>query len=131
MTSTLRHQHLVRMWLAIVGGGWGTWAIAALLLNTLFAPPTLVLLVDRSYCPPETWAAIAQEYAALHRQQERGQIILTEVILFSDLGEETLPALPSPDTFTTLATYGRPARDSPAALLATPPNARLRSCQIP
>ncbi len=131
MTAAAHGRNLVRSWLTIVTGGWITLAIAAFLLKTLLAPSTLVLLVDRSYCPPETWAAIAQEYATLYRQDQQGQIVLTEVILFSDLGQETLLEPPSPDNFATLPTYGRPARDRQTALLAAHPNARLLSCQTP
>lgn len=111
----------------IVGLGWAAFAIAAIAIKTVFAAPDIVLLVDRSYCEPTQWATVADEYARLYQQDQRGQINLEQVILFSDLGEETTPP-PSPEAFRTLQTYGKSSGDRQAALAAAHPDARLLQC---
>lgn len=128
MNARMNSNRLTRSLLTIVGVGWGALAIAATLLKTVLATPDVTLLVDRSYCEPDKWAAIATDYDQLYQQHRRGQVNLKAVILFSDLGEETLETPPSPADFAALSTYGRPARDRQAALLSTHANAQLLTC---
>ncbi len=119
---------LNRALLRIVGIGWAAFAIAAVTIRLVLAAPEVTLLVDRSYCPPGDWQAVAQEYETLYQQDRQGQITIQAVILFSDLGEDLLETPPSPDTFQTLTTYGRPSADRQAALEAAHPNSRLLTC---
>jgi len=124
MESARLNQALLR----IVGIGWVAFAIAAIAVRTVFAAPDVTLLVDRSYCDPAAWATVAEEYAALYQQDQRGQIVIQSVILVSDLGKEVLETPPAPDNFRQLRTYGQPSRDRLAALETTYPNARLLQC---
>jgi hypothetical protein len=123
----MESNRLNKALLKIVGVGWAAFAIATLAIRTVFAVPDVVLLVDRSYCEPAKWNAVADEYAMLYQQDQRGQINLKSVILFSDLGEETTTP-PGPEAFRELKTYGKSSGDRQAALEATYPNARVLRC---
>lgn len=121
-------NQLNRTLLRIVGVGWAAFAIATLAIRTVFAAPDVTLLVDRSYCEPAQWQAVAEQYADLYQQHERGSITIQTTIFFSDLGEETAPELLTPDAFQDLATYGRPSPERQSALEAAHPQAKLLSC---
>lgn len=121
-------NQLNRSLLQIILLGWAAFAIASLAIRTVFAVPDIVLLVDRSYCDPARWRAVSDEYATIYQQDQRGQLNLESVILFSDLGEETTEPL-SPDEFRDLKTYGPSSSDRQAALEAAHPNARLLQCE--
>jgi hypothetical protein len=123
MESNRLNQALIR----IVGIGWVAFAIATLAIRTVFAAPDVVVLVDRSYCEPAKWSVVADEYAVLFQQDQRGQINLESVILFSDLGEEKTEPMP-PEQFRGLKTYGKSSGDRQAALESANPNARLLQC---
>lgn len=123
----MESNRLNKALITIVGLGWAAFAIATLAIRTVFAAPEVVLLVDRSYCEPAKWSAVANEYEALYQQDQRGQIQLASIILFSDLGEETTAPL-APAEFRELKTYGKSSRDRQATLEATYPNARVLSC---
>lgn len=124
MVSNRLNQALIK----IIGLGWAALAIAAIAIRTVFAAPDVVLLIDRSYCEPAQWAAVADTYQSLYQQDQRGQINIETVILFSALGEETTEP-PAPDAFRDLQTYGQPSPERQTALVAQYPNARLLQCQ--
>ncbi len=111
----------------IVGLGWAAFAITAIAIRVVFAAPDVVLLVDRSYCEPSDWAVVADTYRELYQQDQRGQINLEGVILFSDLGEETSEPL-TPEAFSSLNTYGQSSPDRQTELAAQYPNAQLLEC---
>jgi len=124
MESNRLNQALIK----IVGLGWAAFAIAAIAIRTVFAAPDLVLLVDRSYCEPAQWATVADAYQALYQQEQRGQLNLESVILFSALGEEATEP-PTPDAFRELQTYGKASPERQSALEAQYPDARLLQCR--
>lgn len=124
MVSNRLNKALIK----IVGLGWAAFAIAAIAIRTVFAAPDVVLLVDRSYCEPAQWAAVADTYETFYQQDQRGQINLTSVILFSALGQETTEP-PTPDAFRDFQTYGQSSPERQTALASQYPNARLLQCQ--
>lgn len=100
-------KKLNRSLITIVAVGWLCFLIAGGVIASVFAPPRFTLLVARSYCPPQQWQQVTQNYANLYRQHQQKQIEIERVILFSDLSEETLDQLPTPEAFAQLRTYGR------------------------
>ncbi|NJN22658.1 MAG: hypothetical protein HC812_17650 [Leptolyngbya sp. RL_3_1] len=124
----MNSNHLNRTLLRTVGAGWVAFAIAALAIRTVFAAPDVTLLVDRSYCEPSQWQAVAEQYADLYQQHQRGSITISATIFFSDLGEETSDQVLTPEAFQDLTTYGRPSPDRQAALEASHPQAQRLSC---
>jgi len=124
----MESNRLNKALIKIVGLGWAAFAIAAIAIRTVFAAPDVVLLVDRSYCEPEQWATVADAYQDLYRQDERGQINLEAVILFSALGEESTEP-PTPEAFRDLQTYGKASPDRQSALEGQYPDARLLQCR--
>lgn len=124
MTSNRLNKALLK----IVGLGWAGFAITAIAMRTVFAAPDVVLLVDRSYCEPSQWTAVADAYQTLYQQDQRGQLNLDTLILFSDLGEESTDPL-TPEVFRNLKTYGKASSDRQATLEAQYPNARLLQCE--
>lgn len=111
-----------------LGLGWLALAIAGLLINLLMPAPALAVLIDRSYCPPEAWAQVVQQYDKLYQQHQQGSLKIQEVILFSDLGEEVLSPAPTRDDLQKVSTYGRPNPARRSQLQAKHPNATLLSC---
>ncbi|MEM1310823.1 MAG: hypothetical protein AAGF98_15250 [Cyanobacteria bacterium P01_H01_bin.153] len=126
-TANMVSNRLNGALIKIVGLGWIGFAIAAIAIRAVFAAPDIVLLVDRSYCEPTQWSTVADAYQTLYQQDQRGQINLDTVILFSDLGEETTEPL-TPEDFRDLKTYGQASRDRQANLQEQYPNARLLQC---
>ncbi len=123
----MRSNQLNQALIKIVGLGWAAFAIATIAIRAVFAAPDVVLLVDRSYCEPSDWSVVADTYQGLYQQDQRGQITLESVILFSDLGEETSEPL-TPEAFRNLKTYGQSSPERQAELAAQYPEARLLQC---
>ncbi|RZM74378.1 hypothetical protein [Leptolyngbya iicbica] len=123
----MRSNQLNQALIKIVGLGWAAFAIAAIAIRVVLAAPDVVLLVDRSYCEPSDWAVVADTYQDLYQQDQRGQINLESVILFSDLGEEVSEPL-SPEAFRNLNTYGQLSPGRQNELTAQYPDARLLQC---
>ena len=119
---------LNRSLLRIVGIGWAALAIAALTFRFVLAAPSVVLLVDRSYCDPADWQAVAAEYEALYQQDQQGQIAIESVIFFSDLGQDVTETPPTPETVATMIPYGRTNSERLQTLQTNYPEARLLSC---
>lgn len=114
--------------LQIVGAGWLAFLVAGWLLSRFLAAPAIAVLIDQSYCPPTQWQQVAQIYNDLYQQHQQQALTIEQVIVFSDLGEETLTPLPKPEAVRTLRTYGRPDPERQKALQAAYANARLLSC---
>lgn len=108
-------------WLAFVLIGW--------LINQVIASPELVVLIDRSYCPPAQWQQISRSYQHLYQQHQQHQVRIKSVILFSDLGEEIFSMPPLPEKIQSLRTYGRSDPQQQTQLQASHPNTTLLSCQ--
>jgi hypothetical protein len=51
--------------------------------------------------------AITSAYSELYQQSQNRDLQIKEVITFSDIGQEILSAIPSPDAVRSLNTYGR------------------------
>lgn len=98
---------LNRYLVTIIGFGWLSFLLAGILLNQVFAAPNFVLLIERSYCPPQKWEQVVQEYTNLHRQHQQNLIKIESVVLFNDLGEEVVTTIPTPEELRSLRTYGR------------------------
>lgn len=105
--------------------------LAGSIIQTLWSPPRFTLLIERSYCPPREWQTLATAYDQLYKQHQRKQIQLERVILFSSLGEEILPAIPSVQTIQALTTYGVTDHPRQATLQQTYPSSQLLSCNQP
>lgn len=100
-------NQLNRYLLTILGLGWLSFLIAAILLNQIFAAPNFVLLIERSYCTPSKWQQVVQEYNDLYQQHQQNLVKIESVVLFNDLGEEVLTTVPTPEALRGLRTYGR------------------------
>ncbi len=124
----MHSSRLNRRLITILGIGWLGFAIATLSIRIVWAAPDVTLLIDRSYCEPAQWGQLADDYAALYQQHQRGQITLKQIVFYSDLGEDVTTTPPPPSEFADLKTYGKPNRDRQANLMAQYPNARLLQC---
>lgn len=113
--------------LRTLGISWLGFLIVGLLLIQ-FATPSLVLLIDRSYCSPADWQRVTQIYEQLYRQSQQQQLRLLTVVLFSSLGQEVLADPPTPEAISSLTTYGRPDPQRLAQLKASYPQAQLLAC---
>ncbi|HIK43513.1 MAG TPA: hypothetical protein IGR64_01360 [Leptolyngbyaceae cyanobacterium M65_K2018_010] len=108
-------------WLAFLGLGLG--------LRHWLMPPTITVIIDRSYCAPSQWQPLAAAYADLYEQQTQQRLKIDQVIYVSDLGQEVAPTPPTPDEVRQLSTFGRfnPAQMERAK--QAQPGARVLSCQ--
>ena len=123
----MRSNQLNQALIKIVGLGWVAFLTATIAIRVVFAAPDVILLVDRSYCEPAEWAVVAETYQDLYQQDQRGQINLVSVILFSDLGEEASEPL-TPEAFRNLNTYGQSSPERQTELATQYPDARLLQC---
>jgi hypothetical protein len=111
-----------------LGLSWLAFLIIGLLIGWLFAIPTITVLIDRSYCPPNQWQQVVQTYAQLYQQHQQHQLQLRSVILFSSLGEEPFSTLPEPAVLQQVSTYGRPDLQRQVRLQKDHPQAHLLKC---
>lgn len=65
------------------------------------------IVVDRSFCSPNQWQLTTAAYRDRYQAHQQKQIEIKRVILVGDLGEESLPQLPTPEDFAALPTFGR------------------------
>ena len=100
-------NQLNRYLLTILGLGWLSFLIAGILFNKVFAAPNFVLLIERSYCPPQNWQQLVRTYTDLYRQHQQNLVEIESVVLFNDLGKEVLTTVPTPEELQGLRTYGR------------------------
>lgn len=114
--------------LKTIGFSWLAFLITGLLISWFFAIPTITVLIDRSYCPPNQWQQVSQTYTDLYRQHQRRQLYL-HVILFSHLGQETFASPPMPAVIQTLSTYGHSDRQRQAELQKAYPKTQLLDCR--
>ena len=114
--------------LKTLGFSWLAFLITGLLISWFFALPTITLLIDRSYCPPNQWQEVSQTYTDLYHQHQRRQLHLKTVILFSNLGQEVFTSPPIPATIQTLSTYGHADLNRQAELQKTYSTTQLLGC---
>ncbi|GCL35735.1 MULTISPECIES: hypothetical protein [Sphaerospermopsis] len=107
----------------ILGWGWGLFLIAGVAITQI--SPRAILLIDKSYCPPEQWQKVAQTYAQKYQTSQ-----LHTVILFDDLSQEKFSLPPQPSVISQLSTYGRPNLKRQSQLQKTYPKAQLLSCRL-
>jgi hypothetical protein len=122
---TKLNRHLLRT----LGLSWLGFLIVGLLISWVFAVPKVVVLIDRSYCPPAQWQRVTQSYEQLYRQHQHQELEIQQVILFSDLGKDILSPPPAPEVIRDVSTYGRSDPDRAQDIQRAYPNAQLLACR--
>ena len=120
---------LNRRLLTIIGIGWLSFLITGLIIVNVFAASEITLLIDRSYCPPNQWQKVVENYRDFYIQNQEKKIKITSVTLFSDLAEETLNPLPTPEQISQINTYGKPNPDRQKELQNKSISGKILSCQ--
>jgi hypothetical protein len=87
--------------------GLGSFGLAGLAIGWMFPTARVVIVVDRSFCSPNQWQLTTAAYRDRYQAHQQKQIEIKRVILVGDLGEESLPQLPTPEDFAALPTFGR------------------------
>jgi hypothetical protein len=114
--------------LQTLGASWLAFLITGLLINWLFAIPTITVLIDRSYCPASEWQQVVQTYAGLYQQHQQHRLQLRSVILFSSLGEEPFALPPAPAALQQVSTYGHSDSQRQSQLQKAYPQSQLLKC---
>lgn len=109
-------------------GSWLTFGLAAAAVSILLPIPTTSILLDLSYCPPDQWEAVVEEYTHLYSQHQQQRLAIDSVVTFSNLGTQALSDLPSPTDVAQLRTFGRSANDERDRLMQDDPTANLLTC---
>ena len=120
---------LNRRLITIVGIGWLSFLITGLIVVNVFATSEITLLIDRSYCPPNQWQKVVETYGNFYKRNQEKQIKINSVILFSDLGEETLNPLPTPEEISQINTYGKSNPNRQKELQNKSISGKILSCQ--
>jgi hypothetical protein len=92
------YQKLGLGFICLLTAGW--------IINSLLPPPSIVVLIDTSYCQSEKWQQVSQRYEQLYDRDRHRQLDIKSVILSNSLGTETIVPPPSPQTIDELATFG-------------------------
>ena len=100
-------KSLNRSLISILGMGWLSFLIAGSIIIKVFAAPEIVLFIDRSFCPPEQWKNVVENYRDFYQKNQDKKLKITSVVLFSDLGDETLKMIPTPEEISRVSTYGK------------------------
>lgn len=111
-----------------IGLSWLAFLVVGLAIAWLAPIPSLTLVIDRSYCPANQWQQIAQSYNQLYDQHKQRTLILDQVVLVSDLGQEVLDTPPTPSAIRQLSTYGQRDGDRLSKLQSTYGNSEVLSC---
>ncbi|ACK70261.1 hypothetical protein PCC7424_1829 [Gloeothece citriformis PCC 7424] len=128
MISRRNFRKINRSWVTILGLGWLSFVIFGLIIQTFLAAPNVVLLVERSYCPPQQWQKMVEVYANSYQQHQQQHLKIEKVILFSDLGEEIFKTLPTPDELLAVKTYGRSSSQRQKQLKNNYPKSQILKC---
>jgi hypothetical protein len=120
---------LNRKLITTLGLGWLGFGIVGSAIAFALPPTQITVLIDRSFCPQDQWQAIASAYNDLYQQHQNRDLQIKEVITFSDIGQEVLSEIPTPDAVRSLNTYGRSNQERLKQLQSTYPQAKLLSCQ--
>lgn len=111
-------------WLAFLGLGLG--------LRQALSGPSVVVIIDHSFCPAPDWSRVTQTYGDLYQQNQNRQITIERVILVSGLGEaEILESPPNPETISNLRTFGESNATAIADVTNQYPEARVLTCDSP
>jgi hypothetical protein len=119
---------LNRRLLRTLGLAWLGFLVVGLAINLVFAVPSVVVLIDRSYCPQAQWQQVAQSYEQVYRQHQQRQLQIQQVILFSDLGKDVFSPPPAPEVIRDVATYGRSDPERSQDMRSAYPKAQLLAC---
>jgi hypothetical protein len=115
--------------LRTLGLGWLAFMLSGAAIALFFPVTATILLIDRSYCAPAQWHQVTSTYDQLYQQHQRQALRIEQVVLFSDLGAETLPELPTPAEIAGTRTYGLPAERTLQDLQRQYPQAQVLSCR--
>jgi hypothetical protein len=116
--------------LKLLGWGWLGFLIAGIVISLAFPIPSLVVLIDRSYCNDSArWQQVVNTYTNLYQQHQWKTLNLQKVILFSDLAQESIPP-PPPENIQNLKTYGRQNLQQLENLQKDYPKSQLLTCQL-
>lgn len=124
-------KKLNRKLVTTLGLGWLGFGIVGSAIAFALPPTQITILIDRSFCPQDKWQAIASAYNDLYQQHQNRDLQIKEVITFSDIGQEVLSTIPTPDAVRSLNTYGRSNQERLKQLQSTYPQAKVLSCQSP
>ncbi len=119
--------YLNRVLIATLSLGWLGFVALGLGIR-IFATPSVVILIDQSYCSSEDWIPVTHRYQTLFRQQQQKRIRIEQVITFSSLSQAQLDPIPTPEQIQSLNTFGRSGSQRENSLLATYPNAEVLKC---
>lgn len=122
-------KSLNRRLMTIVGIGWLSFLITGLIVVNVFAASEITLLIDRSYCPPNQWQKVVENYRDFYKQNQEKKIKITSVVLFSDLAEETLTPLPTPEEISRINTYGKSNPNRQKELQKKSSSGKILSCE--
>lgn len=111
-----------------LGMSWLGFLVTGFVINQVFAPAVIAILIDRSYCSPSQWQQVSQQYAALYQQQQQQEIQIQAVVLFSSLAKEVRSLPPTPPEIQQLTTYGQPNPQQQQQLELDYPNHQVLSC---
>lgn len=111
-----------------LGMSWLGFWVTGFLINQVFAPVAIAILIDRSYCSPSQWQQVSQQYANLYHQQQQQEILIQSVVLFSSLAKDVRSLPPTPTEIQQLATYGQPNPQQRQQLELDYPNHKVLSC---
>ncbi len=100
-----------------LGCGGLAFGLAGAAVSAFLPIPHQTILLDRSYCPPEQWQGVVQDYSRLYSQHQRKVVVIAEVITFSNLGSQPLAEIPSPSEVEQMSTFGRSAEVQQEQLL--------------
>jgi hypothetical protein len=108
-------------WLAFMGVGFG--------LRQALSGPSVTVVIDRSYCPPNRWQQLAETYNTLYEQDQQRRINIDQVIYISDLDATVVNEIPSPEEFATLSHFGQFNQSKLQEVTTEFPDAKVLSCQ--
>ncbi|MEM9220617.1 MAG: hypothetical protein AAGD25_40640 [Cyanobacteria bacterium P01_F01_bin.150] len=111
-----------------VGLSWLAFLVVGLAIAWLAPIPKLTVLLDRSYCPANQWQQVAQAYSQLYDQHQHRRLILEQVVMVSDLGQDAFASPPTPDAVRQISTYGQRDGDRLSQLQSTYSNSEVLGC---
>ncbi len=79
---------------------------ASIIIQRFFPPQSIVVLIDKSFCPDENWQVLVREYSKLYRQHQQKHINIDSVVVVNSLAKEVIHPLPSPEAIAELSPFG-------------------------
>lgn len=124
-----KKQHMSKQLLSMLALSGLAFLLTGFTIQRFAAPPSMTLLIDRSYCPATQWQTLTDKYTQLYQRHQRQQIEIESVVLFSDLSQTTLDTIPTPRDLKILKTYGHANPQAQQSLLESYRNAQLLNCE--